>query len=565
MQHDTCWSGGSRVRAVFGLAAMYVFCVAASPAAAQVTLTWIERDFIPNEVGHDKTQDIVHWEDPFSNDKFVYVTGYMRTTDGVTVIATIKFEADLVVGTQEVARAYYPPIPGEATGTHRGVAIDVDPVSGDIYVAAETLDENSINGYDYAVLKYNKNLVPHSSWPAIAPDPVGFRRYDGPAHGDDRPVDIVVVADPDFDHTSVAVTGTSDGGASGQDVMSLLYRADDGLFDDKVWAQIPFGGDPPGRRRYNESFNDRVVGIDWGYRTVAEELEKPQLYIAGTLDAGPPRGDDIFAILYKYGTVVTPLLGNGNPGWNGPEGGNDVATGIEVQGVNPEGFPQKNWLAVSGYSLHYDPIGFGMSPLVIADTDYIILNLSDDRWMRGFPGFFDMRMWNGPGPSSDKSDDFSTDIDIAVREAEPGVPGVYNAYAWITGRVRDAAGSKMDVGTIMYELHEDQHPDPPAREWTYTLGFFTYDGGVAIDAVDDTLAEIAFVAAYTNVFSWDFLLLHYNRVSGLQTLWAWYDAHMGTDLLTSLVAPDPTTVFITGESHDPITLRDYLTLRYDDP
>ena len=176
---------------------------AASPASAQFrsaaaappgpTLCWQAREFHAGGNGPvngpDNAVEIVYWIDDITNPgepvNYVFITGYHTTASGATVFATFKYEADYTgQGENEpLFSAFFPPIAG-ATGTNKAVAMAFDPDTGDVYVTGES---SGPNGQDYVTIRYDTDL--DEVWPS---EP----RYNGPANGDDSPVDIAQYGSP---------------------------------------------------------------------------------------------------------------------------------------------------------------------------------------------------------------------------------------------------------------------------------------------------------------------------------------------------------------------------------
>ncbi len=132
------------------------------------------------------------------NSENVIVTGWAQNRISGADMVTIKYSAD---GEQLWVKSYNL---GQGTKEDKGRAIAVD-TGNNIYVTGWS--DGGSTGMDFVTIKYLPNG--DTGW---------VRRYDGPGHGDDRPVSIAV-----NDSLNVFVTGSSAGAGTGLDFATLKY------------------------------------------------------------------------------------------------------------------------------------------------------------------------------------------------------------------------------------------------------------------------------------------------------------------------------------------------------
>ncbi len=137
----------------------------------------------------------------------VIVVGSAATKISGTDLATIKYSND---GEKLWVRYYH----GAGKKEDAGKAVAVD-TGNNIYVTGWS-DGGSGSGFDIVTVKYLPNG--DSAW---------VRRYDGPGHGEDKPVSIAVT-----DSMNVFVTGWSAGSGTGLDFVTLKYDLNGNL----LWA-----------------------------------------------------------------------------------------------------------------------------------------------------------------------------------------------------------------------------------------------------------------------------------------------------------------------------------------
>ena len=284
------------------------------------------------------------------------MTGYHTLANGATVFATSKYLATYTGPGENnpfIPTVFYPPLNTNPTGRNRAVAIEVDPLTGDVYVTGESIDPTGADGLDYVTIKYDKDLVPDEDWEA-AGHPGAVVRWDNPIFAGpgshDRPVDIALGKNFEgipFDNV-IGITGRSNGGpATKYDIVTVLMNAVTG----NPWSDWGDVGLGVGARSFNGDAdgNDSAAGLE-----IVWPLDRPEgpvgvdTYVAGTtrfLHSGQP-DDDIVTI--KYDTAGSPAAPFGWTNvYDGPMIGDDVATAMLVD------FIKYNAVFVCGYTPHY--------------------------------------------------------------------------------------------------------------------------------------------------------------------------------------------------------------------
>jgi len=346
------------VRRVCALVGAAVIAVSAVPqyAGAQVTQRWNAREFQSGVFGPDNAVDVAYWEDG-TGVEWVYMTGYQTLANGATVFATHKYLANDPgpIATFD-KRALWPLPATNPTGTNRAVAMEVDE-DGNVYVTGESSDPNGADGLDYVIIKYDKNLVPHTDW-TNAGHQDAVVRWDNPtvagAASHDRPVDIALGKSFSGGHQEgnvVGITGTSYGGAAQDDIVTMLLYAENGNAysgQDIGWNDV---GWDAGVRAFNGGINnnDSPVAIEIVWIVPGSDgAALPSAFIAGTTLYPQPRGNDI--VTMRYDDRGNRTSGNGwtnehnegnkhnegneynspmNGPANSPANGDDVATGMD--------------------------------------------------------------------------------------------------------------------------------------------------------------------------------------------------------------------------------------------
>ncbi|MCH7791744.1 MAG: hypothetical protein IID31_05640 [Planctomycetes bacterium] len=540
--------GGGMVLAAGSPASAQFRSAAAAPPGP--TLGWQAREFQDSVNGPDNAVDIQYWFDDITNPgepvNYVFITGWQTTSDGATVFATHKYEADYTgQGENEPIFSAFYPDPSGATGTNKAVAMAFDPDTGDVYVTGES---SGPNGQDYVTIRYNKDLG--EVWTSVS-------RYNGPANGDDIPVDIVHYGSTGY---VVAVTGRSLGVGTGDDIATVLYNTLDGTLASGWWPSGVNG--PAGERRYDGPGvgPDRPVGVgvieivvkggDGGYVGV---------FVSGT-ESTVGEGDNIVTLAYTQFGFLSAVRS-----FDGPESGDDVATAMVSRTKRDQGgvyVPEFSFISTCGYT----------PGAVQGDTDYVVVSYwhfingchlpvsscLEDPYVFGDSEF---RIWGGPAPAA-LSDDRPLAIDIRA-----------DAWLWITGRVREAEGTAYDIGTIQYDMYgtgswtqaNPAGPDPTA-EWIWGVLDDTNEWGTAVDA-HGIVAYVGGRVSRGGVNS--YAMFKFDVRMPFTPVWtALHRALQASDTIEAIVALDnavPDPVFVAGGSGLSATGKDQLTLRYDQP
>ena len=529
-----------------------VLAVAAPGVAlgqAQVNEEWAAREFLPGVNGTDVGVDLLHWRDPVTGRDWLYVTGYHTTASGATVFATYRYLADHAGPNPPTPAdvAYYPD-PATAVGQHRASAISTDPATGDIYVTGQS--SNVRGDPDYVTIKYDKALVGHPSWPSQGGEPDGVRRYDGPAHGSDRAVDVMFTPGP---YPAVFVTGTSWGGATANDIATLRYDTNGNLAAE--WSDVGWG---VGVRRYNNAGvdgHDRAVELGVGYLE-GRDGNDAVMVVLGTSWGGPVNANDFVTIFYSvFGVEAWAQR------YNGPASGSDVAAALSVIFFSGE----VGFVAVTGTSQHFNLTHSSSSQAgaeAPADTDYATVTYEIPS---GIPYWTDIgygpgaRHWNGPGPPS-ASDDWVADVDLWSE----GPPPFSDGEIWVTGRVRN--GTTYDVGTVIY-LNDRNGSVQWQNVFSPTDASSEYVSAISVD----------FCRAYVTGWTVDtatqlarYLTIRYDDGCDGAGIIDWVTTYAGFGLPNQAQAlwvrptqngfyPD---IFVTGGSGAPGSGEDMLTIRY---
>lgn len=431
------------------IAAVVAGVVMSAEVSGQIGLHWAERaaPSQPLQVTDEGTA-IAVWEEPMSGGaRYVFVTGYGTNMAGGTFIVTYRYDTSNGGDRRE---AFYPPETWTTTTSHsRATSIAVDPVEGDVYVVGSTTNLTA-GDTDYIILKYDRDLdpiFPQTGWQAVQPDGLdGVRRYAGPAGGNDRAVD-VVYASPSFVFglsqfdDALFITGTSWGGASGDDIVTLRIKPENG---DGVWDT-----------RYNGPGNgpDSAVEMAW-VLIVDEGPGGPQVIATHPIVAGTSYGNgtglDIVTLLHR-GTNgdLWRWADNGfGPGvrrYNGPANGDDLCSGI-TGGPDPDnqGVAASAFIVVSGTTPSFPVKTAG-------DTDYVLVSYFRNNGATYWPdnGYGDgARAWDPPAAGEGPIDD-NASTDVAMDDGS----------VWVTGRSRN--GAAYDIGTAIFQLADDDPLNPP--------------------------------------------------------------------------------------------------------
>ncbi len=245
----------------------------------------------------------------------VYVTGYsdgeaspvLRQDDFVT----IKYDS---AGVLQWAKRY----DGPSSFHDIPHAIAVNP-AGEVYVTGES--SGSGTRYDYATIKYS-----------TAGDTLWVRRYDGPAHYNDKALALAIDA-----AGNVFVTGSSDGSSSGtEDYLTIKYSSS----GEEEWVQRYEG---PGG-----SDNAFAITIDTAGNNV---------YVTGeSTGPGPLYGFDYLTIRSRTSTGDTVWTAR----YDGEGKGFDAAVAIAADrsgNVYVTGYSTGSSSGLDIATLHYDSTG----------------------------------------------------------------------------------------------------------------------------------------------------------------------------------------------------------------
>ncbi|MBI2906178.1 MAG: SBBP repeat-containing protein [Chloroflexi bacterium] len=293
----------------------------------------------------------------------VYVTGWSEGDGTGTDYATIKYDPN---GNQLWVARYHGP--GDSGDLAQALAVDG---LGNVYVTGYSVDGYS----DYATIKYDPNG--NQLWVA---------RYNGPGNSGDYATGLAVDA-----LGNVYVTGYSVGLVSGSDYATIKY-------------------DPSGVQLWVARYNGPGDSGDLAQALAVDG--QGNVYVTGQSD-GAGTGSDYATIKYDA---------NGNQLWvaryNGPGNGDDIGTGLAVDGQGNVYVTGNSVDGYSGYSdyatIKYDPNG-------------------NQLWVARY---------NGPGNGDD-----------LVEHQHLAVDALGNVY--VTG-TSDGAGTGFDCATIKYDTNGNQ-------------------------------------------------------------------------------------------------------------
>lgn len=168
-----CRSSGLARRIILGAAAL-ASAVLATPATGQEfapypPMKWVaEESRFAHADAHDEGRDILHWFDAVEDENWIYVTGFVTEMDGDTVLgtrfATFKYDAahSGPGAPAPVDQAFFPSLTQFHTGdSYKAVALAVDELTGDIYVAGEGPWGDSVpeTHQNYVLVKYDRILT----------------------------------------------------------------------------------------------------------------------------------------------------------------------------------------------------------------------------------------------------------------------------------------------------------------------------------------------------------------------------------------------------------------------
>ena len=187
----------------------------------------------------------------------VYVTGLSSVGTSGDDYATVAYSA--TTGARLWAKRYN----GPGNGGGEAAAMAVSPSGGTVYVTGYS--SGGTSGDDYATIAYS----------AATNARLWAKRYNGPGNGQDNAQSMVVSPAGD----TVYVTGSSDGGASGEDYATVAYSAASGA---RLWA-----------RRYNGPGNRTDAA-----NSVAVSPSGDTVYVTGS-SGGGASGVDYATVAYN--------------------------------------------------------------------------------------------------------------------------------------------------------------------------------------------------------------------------------------------------------------------------
>ena len=212
----------------------------------------------------------------------VYVTGMVNTAKHDTDFITMKLDKN----GDKLWEARYDG-PSHDVDRARCMTVDGDE---NVFVAGESDSGNDGNkasrlaGVDIAVVKYDRNGHPSSTWPDEGFG-MGVRRYNGPRNGEDWPIQLMIVEDGSLYVLGKSWTKGTKNGKGGFGIVLIKYSAN----GKREWAhhfENGYGDDAP-------CGMTRDIGGN--------------IYIAGTSRAEPPSGPENDLLILKYsknGTLV---------------------------------------------------------------------------------------------------------------------------------------------------------------------------------------------------------------------------------------------------------------------
>jgi DNA-binding beta-propeller fold protein YncE len=274
-----------RRSAVFGVLVLFMLVGAVAPAhAVPGGQVWVRR-YNDQFNGRDFAASVKVSADHFR----LYVTGTswqgkIRRTDWVTV-------AYSRAGVTLWVRRFN----GRGSGDDHAAALARSPDGSRIFVTGQSY-AGPATGMDFATVAYSSTGT--RLW---------TRRYDGPVHGRDGASAIAVSADG----TRIYVTGTSAGGASGDDYATVAYDAATGA---QLWAQ-----------RFDSFADDRAA-------SVAVSQDGTRVYVTGRGQDPATRDPALATVAYDAATGSHVWVAFGNADTFGATIYDAQAAGVVVSG-----------------------------------------------------------------------------------------------------------------------------------------------------------------------------------------------------------------------------------------
>ncbi len=390
----------------------------------------------------------------------VYVTGGSYGSGTSNDYATIKYNSS---GDTLWVRRYN----GPGNGWDAASAITLDD-SGNVYVTGGSYGSGTHS--DCATIKYNS--LGDSVWVA---------RYDGPDNGTDYATAIAI------DSGYVYVTGYSESSGTKQDYVTIKYNS----LGDSVWVA-----------RYDGPDNS----TDW--TTAIAVDDSSNVYVTGySVGSGTS---------YDYATIK--YNSSGDSLWvrryNGPDNGNDYASGIAVD--------KDGNICVTGTSMDS-----------VTGEDYATVKyntLGEEQWIARY---------------TNRSDN-KEDIAYAIAIDSSG-----NVY--VTGYSWGYNWTFEDYATVKY--------NPSGREQWVTRYGKPDDVEYAYAITVDNAGNI-YVTGWGVVANAAYITIKYNTLGERQWV-AKYNGPYRDDWAYAIAVDDSGNVYVTGCSYNSDTSFDYATVKYD--
>ncbi len=421
---------------------------------------------------------------------------------------------------------------GPAGGDDLAEAIFVNGL-GEVFVTGSS--EGAGTGRDFATVKYS--ALGGEVWVA---------RYNGPADGRDEAVS--VAGDP---LGNVYVTGTSEGLASGADIVTVAYS----FFGHEVWRQRydgPASGNDSASSVIVTTAGDVVMtgksegsDSDEDYVTICYESSSGAVLWTARYD-GPASTEDAATSATPDGSGNVIVTGHSRGVKTGPDyatikygaGGSELWTarfenpGMGATADTPSAMaldPLGN-ICVAGSSAEPDSSGFP----VLSTSDYAVVKIDPEG----------NQLWEASYDGPSGMDDIARDI---------AVDTMGNVH--VTGG-SDGFETGEDYLTVKY--------DPAGSE----LWVARHDGPESADDVAETIALdpggnilVTGTSEGTGTGG-DYLTVKYDP-AGSQLWTARYDGDANTDEAVDLSVDAAGNVYVTGCSTRSGTDEDYATIKYD--
>lgn len=426
-----------------------------------------------------------------------------------------------VVGNDTVSEAWVANYDGDTADDDGGQALAIDG-AGNVYVTGYSWGESSSS--DYATIKYGSGG-----------DQLWVARYDGPAHGEDWPLALVLDS-----VGNLYVTGWSQGNGTVVDYATVKYDGDGNV----VWV-ARYDGQVSGHDVAND------VAVDYW----------DNVYVTGWSQGN---GSDVDYVAVKYD-------GQGNELWvaryNGPAGEADRAYAVAVDAwgnVYVTGSSQGESMRQSYATVKYDSDGnqLWVGRYDGLEGDNCASAVAVDGWGNVF-----VTGWSqGSGIRYDyatvKYDSGGNQLWAMRYDGPAGGDDIPNDMVldnrgdvYVTGQ-SVGNGTEADYATVKY-----------GTDGTL-LWQARYDGPVSGEDNAETICLDSWGSAYVGGWSqgdkirYDFATVKYNADGDL--LWAArYDgAANGHDKVYSIAVDGSGNSYVTGRSSGKTTYYDYTTIKY---